>query len=287
MMLIGLNDFIRIIKKRFCLISVLCVSLIFLSACSGGSNGNDNTGGGTDRSGGIVNGYHLVKSTSYNEFDQITETRELIYDLERNQIDTTITDIDFDVMRVSTNRIFYDQYGRLARREIPEDAQLREATYTFDSAGRILTYMTGGSLNLSSEFEYDMAGRLSRVVDTALDAVGDPGYSPIVRTYSYNTDGFLESSQFIDTYDDPVMGTLTTTRNTTFFTDTAGQTIRAETTDTDTQNLHTRTYVYDTNGNVVERTISDGGFFVRTVYEYEANQEPIYNHWARLLKYFP
>ena len=275
-------------NTRFWFVPVAYGLLILISACSSGSNGSNSATPETDFSGGIVNGYHLVSSIRYDEFDQVIQTSELIYDLEFNQIDTTTTNIGFNEESVSSHRIYYDQHGRLERRETPDDGQLRESIYAFDSEGRILTYFTGGSLNLRSEFEYDASGRLSRVVENALDAQNEPGYMPLTRTYTYNANGFLAASQLNQSYFDVASSqTINSTRNTSYFTNEFGQIIRAETTETDVDTLFTRSYAYDNNGNMVERTSSDGVYFDRTVYEYARNQEPIYNHWARQFRFFP
>jgi len=263
---------------------ILCaVNLLLVSACSS-SGGGDNASGT-----GVVNGYHLVSATSYDGSDNVLSTRTLEYDLELNQITTTfIYEEPIGVLN-STYKEFYNEAGRLVRRETPENNQLRIANYSFDEQGLITTLEISGARENFTEFEYDEQGRLTKVIETANDLKDDPLYRPSVRRFGYDDAGYMVSREVEDTHYFPDIDEwLTTTYVAAFTNNEAGQRVRTEeTSDDSTFGVLTELYQYDGNGNLVERTSSDATFFSRTVYVYEANQEPVFNFGLRQFRFFP
>lgn len=268
----------------------MAASMLTLAACSsGGSSGGDpGLGNGT------VNGFHVVGFTEYNEFDEITRTRTYVYDLDLNRIDITTTIPDAEVVgmnRVSTSREFYDEQGNLTSRETPEDGQLRINSFTFNDAGLIVTSsVSGGSRSTNStSLEYDAAGNMVKAITIVPGAVDDADTTTTTRTFVYDSAGNLLSGvrneSFFDVTTQMQDSQIT---NSTYTNNSLGQRIRIDSVDTSPGGTaFSRIYRYDSNGNMIERTLEDNGFFSRIVYAYEPNEEPIYNLWLRAFKFFP
>jgi len=270
----------------------------FVSACgtetgvipSSGSTVTDNFAP-NDRSGGVVNGFHRIKSTSYDEFDRVLSTNEMDYDLDQNLIFLTITsfDVESDSPPVVRNaRWFYDDFGRLTETERPTGNAFTTRIYSFNDNGTIAASETRGSENEDRTFTYDADGRVIRSVITDLDA--PESSSLTIYTYVYDENGSLSIARRSRDVLDENSGLLVSdVRTSTFTINQLNQVVRKESLFSGTDDLLvTLDYSYDAAGNVIEIIDQDNfGYFARVTFEYARNEEPIFNFWTRIFRYFP
>jgi len=276
-----------------------------LSACSDSSSNSAEISeiAETTETDNIINGYHFVSSTSYNEHDQITRTTEVQYNLDLNRIDFVTTDFGppntgmvvadnapLEFIDTSTHREYYDDSGRPTLQEWPSNSTLNTHVYSFDSAGLLTTIEVSGTYSATSDFEYNTSGDLVRVVRNSYGKWEDNTDSLGVDTdtYEYDANGNLitgvrKSESY---YDDDLYRT--TTNTTTFTYNSQGQRIQSDTVSSEEEDYLLKLInKYDGNGNLVERISQDWYRYERTVFTYEANKEPIFNLWLLRAKFFP
>jgi len=285
------------ISKSFNLTQFNClvVLLFLLTGCSSG--GSDSGSGGNSGSGlgseiGIVNGFHVVRSTSFDEFDNVVSTRTYDVDFDRRIMDVTTNDEadpEFGLpAETRTSIAFFDEFGRLER----WTSDIGTTQYEFNEQGRLSRYSDDFFGEEVSTFDYDASGRLM----TRTRTFSAEGTTTETRDYSYNYDaqGFLSNGTIISVIE-PVLGATSSTETTTmsYAVDSSGRITRREriyTSDLPNVGPFTDTddYEYDANGNVISNTTTiDGEIWLRRVFEYEPSSQPLYNRFLRIFRYFP
>ncbi len=268
--------------------SLVAVSglMLLLTACSSSGGGSESAS--TTNASGVVNGYHLVSSTTYDEFDVVIASTTYEYNLTENEISIATVRTDFDGNAVSSSfRNRYNEKGQIVESISPSGNSLRVTTYEFNERDLLVRRVATGEFNETTEFEYNDMGNLIRVVRTNEDDLNVVGYVPRTVTYTYNELGQRVSALEQVSFPDSITGQVITTEYSLDFSyNDSGQLVRRTEVNLDSSNDFIETYAYDDNGNVVERVWRSEPI-ERTTYTYGVNPEPIYNHWLRRFKYFP
>jgi len=263
------------------------------SSTSTGTDSGESDSNGTARSNSVVNGFRLVRSTQYNEFDVVQQTNELSYDSETN----TVTNVQIESYgpgipeRKTTNVMQYNELGRgrVTQIEYFSDGESHAIeNFTFDDSNKIVESERDGYISYRSTFEFDSAGNILKWVSirTKLEAEFGEEYVPSSIVYTYDDNGHLQSATAV--FSGFSSGSLFVYRSEAQYTTSdTGQLLRFERQDADGSAPWITMYNYDGNGNMVERTTTSGDYYRREVAEYEPNEEPVYNHWLRRFKYFP
>jgi len=177
------------------LLSGIILSLV--SACGGGGSVSP-TNEVDPQASDVVNGYHLVNSTSYNEFDQVISEWRRTANYDQNSLDSTSTSYDSEGNVVSSSEIrsFYDEMGRLVREEYTRDNESDTTTYEFNSRGLLQRSSRDGVQAYTMDFEYNEVDRLvsKRRVWTRNGEVS----STVDYVYSYNDQGLLVSANQVE-----------------------------------------------------------------------------------------
>jgi len=280
---------------------LLCAGL--LTACGSSSNTSDSPvtpsegtdSGETDTNStaepnSIVNGFRLVRSTRYDEFDKVTQTNELSYDSEAN----TVTEVQVVIGQgfpdeETTEVMQYDEFGRVLRIERFSRGESNSIeNFRFDDSNQLVESQQDGFTPHISTYEFDSVGNLLNWVriNPKLEADLGDEYLPSSGVYTYDENRHLQSATKVVTGFSS--GALTVVSGVgQYTTSDTGQLVRLEWQRDDGTAPTITMYSYDGNGNMVERIVSAESYFIREVAQYEPNEEPVYNHWLREFKYFP
>ena len=284
-------------NKRYVLSSLF---ILLIAGCggSGGDSGADEDPPVVDimANARIINGFHLINTTGYDQFDNVISISDRTTNYDQNTLETTFNQFDpgdDTPTFTSFSTVTYDSQGRLIRDEYSDDVQSDTTSYEFNDKGLLSTSTRDGELPFSLNFVYDESDRLVSKRRQWLDADGVAVLSVVDYTYNYNSQGLLDNAyQEENGSPDPITGeTLLNSETRTYLRDNRGRITRRMqiSTSGDSSDEVTRIsdYSYDENGNVVEEIIT-GPFGVdRLVRTYEQSEEPIFNTMLRRFLYFP
>ena len=259
-----------------------------LVACGGGSS---QSGAPADDGPGrpaIVNGFVETGSITRDARGTLLSESSKRVDTANDRLVETGRDVVNGVTYESI--IAYDEAGDLVREDYRESRGFTALdVYEHDGRGflqrRTSTY--GGFVDVET-FEYDAAGRLS-----ARQTRAGEGDAPLVeRTdYAYGADGLPVSARELiagGTADENGER-VDLLRRKTYAHDADGRRIGVSIDDFDDGSIdRALAYEYDDDGNMIRNVLSgaDGAVIETREYAYEAVDEPIFNRWLRVFRYF-
>ncbi len=263
----------------------LVLLFVLLSGC-GGSGGDTATGTGSPSD--TVNGYHVVKAMGFNEFNELVRTIEYDVDFENRTTEVTYTDYDlFDgTSSVSISTNYFNERGQMLRWRSADGGN---TLYEYNEQGLLSQIVESNSTYGDSVFAYDSSGKLT----TRTRTYSDNGAVTRLDNYSYlyNSAGQISNlSREKIFFQEGPLDTYTEIENTSFEHDAQGRIVRRESIMelSDRSDIAVEDYEYDMNGNMVKTTYSYNGLFLDSrTYEYAVSEQPLYNRWLRIFKYFP
>jgi len=284
-------------KARQMHIAGLFMATLSLSGCGGGSDSTSNSNSSRlPATAEVNNGFHLVSTTGYDESGAVVSMTTRDQDVALNRINLTTTRYDTDEfgetsMRQYFSTDFYNATGMISGSESTLSSGHGFTTYTLDNRDYIVSSSRTGSIPRNSQYEYDNAGKLIRVLRTFTlnpDFLYYEAHTE-TRTFSYDSRGFLSSLivEYLFYDPDPNMDrkSFTTTQYTN---NSDGQITKLITNSSFSDIVFTRDFRYDSDGNVVESIdTSNDGYYVRYEHVYEISIEPIFNAWLLRFKFFP
>ena len=250
---------------------------------------NDNSSLG--KSIGIVNGYHVVRSTSYNKDNAVISTSVTEVDYDAGFAETTVSTIyrASGKTKTGTHRIYVDKHGRQKRWESQRDGDMEYINYEYNHEGLLSRShaVMGGRLEQFVDHAYDANGRLVSVNSKATYG----GNRPRIINVELNYDS-IERSNFSSIvheilHDDAGQKTTENISHRTYIIDEKGQMRQRLTTSNDANKLSaSEEYEYDINGNVVTVTyLKAGTVQSKTAYEYEKSRNAIFNQWLHTFRF--
>ena len=240
---------------------------------------------------GIVNGYHAVRSTTYNKDNQVISTSATEIDYDAGFADITLTNIYPASGKTSTtsHRIYVDQYGRKKRWETQTNGHTEYINYEYNQ-NELLSRshaVMGGSVEQFVDHAYDAADRLLFINSKATFGGKDPRITNV--EFSYNSSGNSNYSSVAHEilYNDADEKQTEIITHRTYVVDDKGQILERLTTYDDARKSPgSSVYEYDNNGNVVAYSdISAGAVKSKTVYEYEKSRQDIFNDWLHIFRF--
>lgn len=169
------------------------------------------------------------------------------YDAEGKKLTETVS---YGLGSEETTAYTYDEEGRLVRTDYPEGSELEAVTYTYDTWGNLLTVSHDGKT--VCEYTYDGLGQL-----VSMKEYKEPGESAyILRNYSYDSYGRCTSIRYLDNgSEESVLESFEYTYNQDGMILTCNHinNLPAE----GNRINETRSYVYDTYGNLTQSTVTD------------------------------
>ena len=258
-----------------------------LSGCGG--DGGDAAAGPSDDdpfTSGIVNGFFNTTRLEKDGLGAIVRDSTFVVDASTNRVERTTLDADGRV--IGRGRLFYGEGGELVRDEGlgPDGGLSRRTDYEHDADGRLVAVTTqsfGEDAQRTREtLSFDGDGRLVR--RDARDLVTDEALSADV--FTLGEDGrFLARERTLFDAGEAFAVDLYAYRH-----DALGR-IDGRDTDFDSDGTVDRVerLVRDEDGNVVLQTIAgpDGALLSTDEYGWSAIDEPIWNLWLRIHRYFP
>ena len=264
----------------------LLAAVLLVAGCGGDGDGSSGPSSDDPNVDSIVNGFFNTTRLEKDGQGVVVRDSTFVVDTSTNRVERTTLDADGSV--IGRGRLYYGEDGELVRDEglDPDGELFRRTDYEHDADGRLVAVTVQGFgdsvLRTRETLTFDDDGRLIR--RDVRDLVNDEPLSG--DAFTLGDDGrFLSRERTLFERGAAVAVDVYTYRH-----DALGRIVGRDTDfDSDGAIDRVEELIRDADGNVELQTIAgpDGAIVSTDEYGWGAVDEPVWNLWLRIHRYFP